>query len=355
MRLWMGVILITLLTLAITYSSTSNPGHVGIFGEDPERDTVEYSDEVSIAEEGSLREGGSVPVGSVVEEPATDLPVENEVPEYEETTDEKEEVQLPHQKPVEIPAENQSVTFAEMFDEPFVIKESGRMGRSSSDSWWVSSGGYFYSVGGIGSTIIGDLPEYDERRTTYAKTNPRDTDNGFHPQNIFRLVQKDTWENSVQEAYFRIVGNNFSDSKYRNQSNGLLFFNRYQDQFNLYYVGIRVDGHATIKKKINGVYYDLSYVPLGTTDEKYDRGDNPSSLPADVWIGLRSITETNDDGVHISLYVDWERSGDWELVAEAVDDGKSYGGPVFEEGHAGIRTDFMDVQFDDYSVTEIEG
>lgn len=42
------------------------------------------------------------------------------------------------------------------------------------------------------------------------------------------------------------------------------------------------------------------------------------------------------------------------LAAEAKDDGKSYGGDaILNEGYAGIRTDFMDVEFDDCRALKI--
>lgn len=244
--------------------------------------------------------------------------------------------------------------FTERFDETFTIKEVGDPTESSSANWWVSSGGYFFSRGGVGSTIVDELPLTDERYQAYAKSNPLDTDDGLHPQNIFRLVQKDTWENFSQEAYFKIVGNNFSDSRNRNASNGLLFFNRYVDEDNLYYTGIRVDGYVTIKKKISGTYYTLVYQPLFNIGEKYNEEDKINLLPSDQWIGLRSVVKTNPNGtVTIELYIDRGKTGSWQLVAKVVDDGARFGGAVFTSGHGGIRTDFMDVQFDNYLIREL--
>lgn len=244
--------------------------------------------------------------------------------------------------------------FIEKFDAPYVVKEAESMNKSNNMDWWVSSGGYFYSQEDVGSTIVGDLPVMDPWHSAYASSNPRDTDGGYHPQNIFRLVQLSTWKNFQQEAYFKILGDNLSASLYRNGSNGLLFFNRYHDANNLYYVGIRVDGYATIKKKINGIYYTLTYEPLDVFSSPYDRVINPNLLPKQQWIGMRSTVETNPDySVSIKLYIDKTRAGNWVLVAEAVDDGIQYGGPVFDEGHAGIRTDFMDVEFDDYSIRSL--
>lgn len=246
---------------------------------------------------------------------------------------------------------NVGVSFVEHFDTSYTVAETDPLSTSNSVNWWVSSGGYFYSKEGVGSTVVGSLPETDLWRISFSSSNPLDTDDGYYPQNIFRLVLRSVWENSQQEAYFKIVNNNLSASPNRNSSNGLLFFNRYKDAFNLYYAGIRVDGYAAIKKKINGIYYTLAYEPFDTFTNPYNRDTNPSLLPKQQWIGMRSEIETNPDNtVSIKLYIDETNTGNWVLVVEAIDDGISYGGPIFEEGHAGIRTDFMDVEFDDYRI-----
>lgn len=89
---------------------------------------------------------------------------------------------------------------------------------------------------------------------------------------------------------------------------------------------------------------------------KYDRRSNPNLLPMDTWIGLRSEVLDNPNGtVSIKVYQDKNRSGDWQLILTATDDGKRYGGAAIKnEGYAGIRTDFMDVEFDDYKIEELK-
>ena len=53
----------------------------------------------------------------------------------------------------------------------------------------------------------------------------------------------------------------------------------------------------------------------------------------------------------IKLFIDKDKTGNWVLAAEAIDDGKSYGGgAILNEDYAGIRADFMDVEFDDYKI-----
>lgn len=240
------------------------------------------------------------------------------------------------------------------FEEDNTLQETGRMDDTQSPYWWLNSGGLFFSRNGVAQTIQGELEESNFWRTLYAKNNPRDTDDGYHPQNIFRLVTRGKWNNLHQEASFRIIKDNLSASSYRNDSNGLLFFNRYQDGNNLYYTGIRVDGYAVIKKKVKGTYFTMAYTKI--FDGKYNREKSPNILPHDTWLNLRSEVNNEADGsVNIRLFLDRNRSGDWQLIAEAKDDGKRYGGAAIKnEGYAGIRTDFMDVEFDDYKIEELK-
>ncbi len=233
------------------------------------------------------------------------------------------------------------------------LKEANNPDNSESPYWWVNSGGRADFKGGEGMTIQGSLPSDDYWRITYNRTNPVDTDDGYHPQNIFRFVTRSKWETFRQEVYAYIVKDNLSRSPNRNQSNGILFFNRYKDGDNIYYAGIRVDGQAVIKKKINGRYYTMAlkkFLP-GT----YNAKSNPNLLPKGKWIGLRTEIKTNPDNtVSVKLYWDNGKTGNWSLLVSAVDNGRSYGGaPLLEAGFAGIRTDFMDIKFDDYRNTDI--
>lgn len=246
-------------------------------------------------------------------------------------------------------------SFYENFDTEFTITEEGRLNYSKNQGWWLNSGAYVYSSQGEGQTISGELPTIDPWRFAYYVSNPLDTDNGYHPQNIFRLVEKNIWKNYKQEVNFKIIKNNLSNSPNRNASNGLLLFNRYQDQNNLYYTGIRVDGYAVIKKKINGRYYTMAYNSIFKNEKEYNRDSNPNLLPLDSWIGVKSeVITKNDNTVNIKVYVDRDKTGNWILVAEANDNGKEYGGDaIIHGGLAGIRTDFMDVIFDDYKIISI--
>ncbi len=234
------------------------------------------------------------------------------------------------------------------------LQEAGSLGSSNSPYWWVSSGGYMNMNSGRGWTVQGSLPDSNSWRLLYNNNNPLDTDNGYHPQNIFRLVTKQTtWKNINQQAYFKITKDNLSASPNRNQSNGLLFFNRYIDQYNLYYTGIRRDGSAVIKKKQNGTYYTLSQ-PFGIFPGTYNAVTSPNLLPLNTWLGLKSeVTTLVDGSVSIKLYMDKNWNNNWKLIAEAIDNGK-YGAPILQGGSGGIRTDFMDVMFDQYKLEEIQ-
>jgi hypothetical protein len=234
------------------------------------------------------------------------------------------------------------------------LEETGKMAESQSQRWWLNSGGLMTTENGVARTNFGDLPKDSSWRKLYAKTNARDTENGKQPQNIFRLVTRSEWQELTQQLYFNIEKINLSESEFRNESNGVLLFNRYQDGDNLYYTGIRMDGDVVIKKKIDGKYYTLAEKHLLTNGEKYDRIDNPNQLPLHAWFGLKSeVINIDKDTVGIKLFIDKEGNGNWQLALEAKDSSKKYGkAPLTDAGFAGIRTDFMDVSFRDYKIEE---
>lgn len=232
---------------------------------------------------------------------------------------------------------------------PTTLEETGSLLESPSKTWWLNSGGYFYSNDGIDETIQGDLPTTDKWYQAYKKSNPVDTDGGLHPQNIFRLVSKRLWQNYRQQVYFRITKQNLSASTERDAWSGLLLFNRYVNGDNLYYTGIRADGTAVIKSKKAGVYTTLSQVKVfpGT----YDRVKDPNLLPMNTWIGLRSDIKNQSDGsVSIKLYMDNGMTGNWTLLTSYIDKSPT---KILGLHYTGIRTDFMDVQFQGYTVKGI--
>ena len=107
-----------------------------------------------------------------------------------------------------------------------VLEEAAKSNLSTSPYWWVSSGARFYVDGGVGETLQGQLPANDYWRLAYAASNPVDTDNGYRPQNIFRIVGRSLWGDFRQQIYFLIAADNLSASPNRNASNGVLLLNR---------------------------------------------------------------------------------------------------------------------------------
>jgi len=235
---------------------------------------------------------------------------------------------------------------ADVVPEVFILNnkvaEADSAYDSSDSSWWLNSGGYLLQYQDANSTVIGNLPANDKWRLLYAQNNPTDTDNGFHPQNIFRLITKNSMENFSEQAYFKIVRDNFSASPERNESNGILLFMRYSDEKNLYYAGLRVDGTAVIKRKKDGIYTTLDQEPIFTGT--YNKDSNPSLLPKNVWIGLK--VEIFGNNIH--LYSDIGETGRWTLMASTTDKD-----PITASAHGGIRTDFMDVMFKDFKMEKL--
>lgn len=237
------------------------------------------------------------------------------------------------------------------FNTDGILDEIGKIDNSSSSYFWLSSGGQLILKDGTGRTIHGELGPLNKWRLAYAVSNPVDTNDGYHPQNIFRLVTRSKWQNFSQEISFNIVKSNISASRNRNASNGVFFFSRYQDSQNVYYSGIRVDGEAVIKKKVGGSYHTLVSQPFYVSDAPYNRDTNSNLIPSQKWIGLRSEIRTNaDNTVSIKLFVDKDKTGNWVLAAEVMDNGSSGGLPFLSEGYAGIRADFMDMEFDNYKI-----
>ncbi len=243
-------------------------------------------------------------------------------------------------------------SFTDDFSPDKSLIENHPITSSASPYWWVNSGGYAYWENGVGRTVYGDVaqPNDDPRLASYQpKAN---TDYGEHPQNIFRFVQRGNWGDYRQTMYYKIDRYIMSPNGSRTGHNGLLLFNRFIDSYNLYYTGIRVDGRAVIKKKTQGNYKTLANPKVlpGT----WNRDTNPNLIPEGTWIGVRSEIKNVGAGVSIKVFLDIGRTGQWELIAEAFDD-ESQGGLVLTEpAHAGVRTDFMDVSFDDYEIIDLD-
>lgn len=254
-----------------------------------------------------------------------------------------------------VPAREVSSPFTYRFHVDGMLEEAGSESESSSPYFWLNSGGRLNLANGVGATIHGDLAAPDKWYTIYLASNPTDTDWGAHPQNIFRLLTRSRWENFTQSVSFQMTKLNVSASPERDGWSGILLFNRYLDSDNLYYIGLRHDGDGVIKKKRYGVYYTLAQGPAFTAEASYERDTVPNLMPGQVWMGLKSVVQTNTDStVTLQLWLDRQLTGNWELVLETVDtNGGADGAPILGDGFAGIRTDFMDVEFDDHRLERL--
>jgi hypothetical protein len=244
-------------------------------------------------------------------------------------------------------------SFSDSFDNADQPKltEKNRANRHAAPNWWLNSGGYLYQTKNGASTVQGKLSNNDRFRLLYAKSNPVDTDNGYRPQNLLRLVTAAKFKNFTQQVYFNIKQINQSDSPNRNQSNGVLLFHRYLDGDNLYYVGIRVDGYAVVKKKLYGKYYTLKSTSVYSGN--YNRDTLPNLLPTNQRIGIKTVISTNAKGiVDITMYLNDRQLGlGWTQILQVEDTGAD-AGLILKKGYAGIRSDFMDVVFDNYQASE---
>jgi hypothetical protein len=230
-----------------------------------------------------------------------------------------------------------------------ILEEAESLEKSADKCWWLDSGGIFNVKNGVSETIQGDLNPESYWKQIYQKNNPTDTDQGLHPQNIFRLVNKSKWQNISEQLLFRIKKYNQSTSPNRNATNGVLLMSRYVDGNNLYYAGLRVDGLAVIKKKINGTYITIASKQFANPPNGKLES---TALPLDRWIGEKFVTTNNPDGsVRLQFFADLSGSGEWQLLLD-VNDTTSMSGfkPINDPGNIGIRTDFMDVEFSNFRV-----
>ena len=244
-------------------------------------------------------------------------------------------------------------SFSDNFDDTShpILTEKNSVNKHDDPDWWLNSGGYLYRTKKGATTVQGKLADNDSFRLLYAKSNPIDTDNGYRPQNILRLVTAAEFKNFTQQVFFNIKQINKSNSPNRNQSNGVLLFHRYRDGNNLYYAGIRVDGYAVVKKKLHGKYYTLKSNVVYPGN--YDRDTSPNRLPTNRRIGMKTVISNNTKGnVDITMYINDDQLGEgWTQVLQVEDTGTDTE-LIVDKGYAGIRSDFMDVVFDDYQASE---
>lgn len=240
------------------------------------------------------------------------------------------------------------------FESPSILTETITPEESSSPYFWLVSGAKLIIADGIGTTIQGSLPTLDRWRLKYSLASHEDTEGGYAPQNLFLLLTRSEWDNVRVSADFRITGDNFTESPNRNASNGLFLVSRHLDNETSYYAGMRVDGYAVITKRFKGTYYTM--VEKRVFEGEYIREKDINLLPHNEWISLQSETSTDHDGtVTISLSMKRKGESEWTELVRATDDGTSYASttPLVGKFPVGIRTDFMDAEFDNFWVEEI--
>jgi hypothetical protein len=246
------------------------------------------------------------------------------------------------------------------FNSDGTLYESFPMESSSSQYFWLNSGAKLPIKSGVGGTNQGALPATDKWRLLYAKNNPLDTGDGYYPQNLFRWVTRSTWTNISQELPFQITKLNKTNTPNRDGYSGVLLFARYaSDGQTTYYAGVRQDGAVVIKKKYKGTYYTMAQVNgIFSNGKPYNKDTNPNLIPENKWMAIKFDVINKADGTAtLDLYLDKsydvKTSRTWTKVASATDAPNKYGStPVLTTNHAGIRTDYMDVLFDNYRLTE---
>lgn len=249
-------------------------------------------------------------------------------------------------------ASAQTADFHYRFAVDGVLNESGSSAEASSPYFWLNSGGRLILDDHVGQTQQGPLPANNPWRLLYNQNNPLDTDNGYFPQNLFRLITKSTWGNVAEQVRFNIRRMNLTDTPNRDGYSGILLMSRYQSGQTLYYAGLRQDGKSVIKKKVNGTYHTLAMDEVWPGS--YHRLTNPNLIPERQWMGLKMTTDNVPGGVKVSLYLDENDNGQWERLLEVTDTNGTGGlSAITGSGSAGIRTDYMDVIFDNYKLRNL--
>jgi hypothetical protein len=241
-------------------------------------------------------------------------------------------------------AELLSSPFTYDFSVPGVLEESRTMNDSTSPYFWLSGGAKLVIEDGVGKTVKGPLTG-DLWKGIYSKKDPIDTDGGLYPENVFAMITKSEWNNFTQEISFRIDKTNLTSSYNRDAYSGLFLLSRYKDEKNYYYAGLRMDGQAVIKKKVNGIFYTLGTVPVFGESKDYNKNTNANLLPLDQVMRLKLVTKDLDTSTELTLSVD-SGTGKYVDILDVVDKTSIKG-----LTYAGIESDFMDVVFDDYILT----
>jgi hypothetical protein len=226
------------------------------------------------------------------------------------------------------------------------LQETLRPEESVDENWWLILGGLMNIEDDSWSTIHGELKATDSLRKKYLRTNPLDTDNGYHPQNVFKLVSRKDSHHSIQEITFSIDKYNQSRSPNRNASSGVFIIENYKDIDNFYQIGLEIDGKAVIKKKINGIYSTLGEIQLWGENDSYDNDSKPNLIPENQNVNFRIEKNQTDNALSFKFFL---KDGDeWKLIQESIDTKE-----ILPPGKVGIRSDFMDLTIKDYLLDNV--
>ncbi len=231
-----------------------------------------------------------------------------------------------------------SSPFLYNFNTDGVLVESRTIENSTSPYFWLTSGTNLIIEEGLGKTVQGPLAT------------------GTYPQNNFTLITRSEWNNTSQEISFKLNNVNTVNTPNRDAYSGFFLLSRHKDMNNFYQTGVRMDGLAVVKKKIGGIYYTLGKAQVFGSQAAYNRNKNPNLIPTGVWMRMRSETKDMPNGdVSITLWVDKDASGIWTEVLTVTDKTGVYGNsPTLKNrAYAGIHSDYMDLSFDDYKLTEL--
>jgi len=230
------------------------------------------------------------------------------------------------------------------------LVEAGSTSLSTSPYLWVNAGAKLDITGGVGQTIQGSLSSSDPWRAIYATKLPGPTDNGAHPQNVFRMFARNLVQNVSAQVYVNRVADNLSNSANRHEYNGESLIARYKDANNYYYAGIRADGNVVIKKKTNGIYQTLATkkVLAGT----YSASTNPDLMPLNKWVGLKLDVNDTSSGPKIVFSTDIGKTGTWVQQLSVTDDPTKYGAAVSGAGLVGVQNDYADAKFGTLTVID---
>jgi hypothetical protein len=224
-----------------------------------------------------------------------------------------------------------TVLFSDDFSGPdqlitneFATYNSDNRCISVSGKWEMNSGSLFRR-GGEGYS---GKPDSTDPDCTSSKSTDSD---------VFRAQTKAAFGNSTLSFDFTLLSHHSGNSD--PSWDGIHAMIRYQSQYALYYVSVgRWDGNIVIKKKVpggpdnGGTYYELT-----------DYIHRPDLTTANTAHHVVITTQDDSKGyVHITL------TENGQTIASAVDNG--VGGPVYHSGADGIRGDYTEFEFDNFTV-----